>query len=228
MKISGLGLRSLFALLLFSWFPTLAFASRVYYIVPGHSDGLLKIGMERSEVINQFGNPNKTYHFLWSITGSKGSHRTNVLEDVWSRENGPYIEYTDILYVDGKVIQIEEPSQNAHVGNDISPGCSRLSDMTREFKHLQLSTYGYTSHETSGSPVGDNLSYIYDDRRQGVGFYFGMLEGGYDNTIKGLIVHRIGYSAIPPPGAATVKPDIPDFEYTLRYLYHHRLPRGND
>ena len=214
-------------MLLMYFMPPVSASRQGHFMVPGRSDGGLKLGSRRDNS-QKDGKPDKTYHFSWNIITRKGSSRVNLVEDEWDRENGTDTETIEVLYAGGRVIQIQEHSSYVSTKNGISPGTSRISDITREYKHLESSAYSYDSIQPNGQPgLGGSDLYLYDDKRQGIAFYFSTQEGPYDEIIEGIIVHRAGYPAIPSPGGARVKRIEPEPKLTLPYLYHHQLSRGN-
>ena len=188
------------------------YASHVYYAIPGRSDADVKLGMSRTELLR--GNkPLHTYHFSWYITKQNKSTRVDIIEDEWDRQNGGDTKIFDVLYINGKVIQIQDSNNNVTLENGIYPG-SKLSEIFSKFSHLKLSVYGYEYH-----PAGGYDGYFYDDERRGVAFYVGDQGMAGDFPIDGLIVHRSGFAIIPPSHGTKPKRTDPDSKLTPQYLY---------
>ena len=200
-------------MLLVSFVPSVS-ASHAYYITPGRSDGGLKIGMSRSSILKTLGKPPKTFHFSWNVTDHNKSSRVSIVEDEWDRENGQTIEVTDILYVNGKIIQIQDSSENANLENGIYNGDS-LGDVIAKYKGLKLSTYYYPIE------LGWGDGYFYDDERQGVAFYFFTQDPSAEPKIDSIIIHRSGFAIIPPSLGVKPKSVKADRELTLPVLYSH-------
>ena len=191
-------------------------------MIPGRSDGSFIIGMSRNDILAP--EPSKTFHFSCNMIKHGKSTRVNIVEDQWNTKMfDDASQFLDILYVDGKIIQVDEESDFPTLKNGIRPG-SKISEILRHYKNLRLTTYIYNSRDANGQFGGPFGRYFYDDVRQGVAFYIDMqdtLEDTQATKINGIIIHGAGFPAIPPSNGAKLSLTKPARTLTLPFLYSH-------
>ena len=222
MKTNGFFISHLVSLVLSTCLVSSAFANRPYVVVPGHADGSLKLGMSRAEILRECTQTKHTYRFFWNVLIHGKTNRVAVVEDSWDKTEGNInpMSGMDILYINGKVAQVQDEAALAYLPNGVSPG-DKLKNVIKEYKSLTLSSYRYAYRDENGLPMGDDEGYYYDDESQGVAFYFGTQDPSAEQKITSIIIHRAGYPVIPPQLGAKVTPIKPYRQLTPAFLYSH-------
>ena len=157
-------------------------------VVPGRSVGRVFLGMDRADV--------------WKILGKPGHtatvpHGMSLYGD--DTREGRSGDLT-ILSTQDKVIQFEFDSMKFITPDGLSTA-STLTQIHRRYPALTASVYRQVFRKPNGVGVWDRSATCYlDDVDEGVAFTVGVADqdGDYPNEQPfTLIIHRLGYSAVP-------------------------------
>ena len=163
-------------------------------LVPGRSLGRISLGFTPAQVRKALGKPDKTMRL-----------RNGLLDDIYlakktrMRDGQPVRDKIEVLYRNGKVVQIEATSPAFETGNGLSTS-SPVRQLTREGLKWRVLVYGY-DHPESGWQ-----NYYLVDQKKGLTIEFeGWQEQLFRRSIPTtIIVHRAGSRPIPDVGGKLV------------------------